>query len=85
MRVIIPSKEGEKVAIEGAIPAEAFVGSPSDPRFDDPLTQAQVLMTLSPFEIECPGVIKVRAFYGDEEIKLGSLLVERAPQPDRQE
>lgn len=36
---------------------------------------------ISPLQLEGPGRIKVRTYKGDDELRLGSLRVERAPDP----
>jgi len=78
LRVTMPGTDGPEVIVEGAIPETTFTG-PDDPELEDPITFAAVNILLSPFTIHAPGLILVRAFYGDEEIKLGSLKVVRAP------
>jgi hypothetical protein len=61
-----------------------FRGTPlpstSDPDAD-PLHVALVPIRLSPFPIEAEGHIKVRAYRGDQEVRLGALPVRIAPLP----
>ena len=68
--------------LEGPIPVEEAIdklGQP-DPLFSEPGIAASMHVVLSPFTIENECVLKVRADYGDEEVKLGALVV-RSAQP----
>lgn len=61
-----------------------FRGTPlpssSDPDAD-PLHVALVPIRLSPFQIDAAGHIKVRAYRGDQEVRLGALPIFVAPLP----
>lgn len=47
----------------------------------DPLHVALLPIRLSPFPIEAAGHIKVRAYRGDQEVRLGALAIRVAPLP----
>lgn len=47
---------------------------------DDPMVTAMIPIAFMPFQFEKEGFIKVRAYRGDDEIRLGSLRVQLAPQ-----
>jgi hypothetical protein len=75
---LLMDRKGEKsvVVLEGDIDAEPFEQlAPPDPLFSDPMRGANLNIVLSPLTFDQECVLKVRAYYGDEEIKLGALLV----------
>ena len=79
---LLMDREGQEsvVVLEGDIQAEAFDQlGPPDPLFSDPVRAAHMNIVLSPFTIEQECSLKVRAYYGDEEIKLGALVVRSQP------
>lgn len=43
------------------------------------MKEAKLIVPLSPFNIEAAGCLKVRAFRGEDEIRLGSLKIKEAP------
>lgn len=80
LRVTVPGEGEDALAIQGMLPVEAFDNVAPNLAIDDPMVLARVNMILSPFTIVSPGFIKVRAMYGDEEIRMGLLqIVEAQP------
>lgn len=78
IKVLAPTGSGDEVVVEGDLPSEGW-NIPIDRDAEDPIVTATTNIVLEPFTIAIPGTIKVRAYYGDEEIKLGSLQVRKIP------
>lgn len=73
LRVLFEDEsEAETVVIEGDIPRDAFEQAPRDNAGDEML-HAFISIALSPLLVERQSKLKVRAYYGDEEYRLGSL------------
>jgi hypothetical protein len=81
VKVIASNVDGENVVVEGDLPAKAFEDVVSLPGVESTHLHSVVHIAISPLTIEKPGSIKVRAYYGDDEYKLGSLQVLRGPLP----
>ena len=86
LRIFVPGKEGDILALEAALPvAEARKGATAPSFRDDdaetPLLALMANVVMSPFQVQATGRIKVRAYVGpeEEEIRLGTLAVELAP------
>jgi hypothetical protein len=79
IKILFEHEGVETVLIEGDLPPEGFHAVPIEPLLTDPLLGANVNIVLSPFTIERDGLLKARAYYGDEEIKLGSIAVRNQP------
>lgn len=81
---LLMDRQGQEstIILEGAVPTDEFenLGAP-DPLFSDPVRGAHMNIVLSPLTIEEECSLKVRAYYGDEEIKLGALVVRSQPRP----
>jgi hypothetical protein len=76
---VFSSDEGkDELVIEGDIPIEAFDQAPMVTP-DANILHAVIHIALAPFVVEKPSTLKVRAFYGDEEYKLGRLRMVKAP------
>jgi hypothetical protein len=73
--IIAPHPTDEKI-FETEVPREAFekVLVPSD-SFDDPFVSLNLHASFAGFVLARPGLIKVRAYRGDDEIRLGTLRV----------
>jgi hypothetical protein len=67
----------DQTVIEADIPIEGFDQALRQSPADDFL-QAMIHIVLTPFVVERPGKLKVRAFYGDDEYRLGSLRLLKA-------
>jgi hypothetical protein len=81
---LLMDREGQESAVllEGDIPSEPIAQlGPPDPLFSDPVRSAHMNIVLSPFTIEQECSLKVRVYYGDEEIKLGALAIRSQPRP----
>jgi hypothetical protein len=74
LRVLLENDQSakEQIVIEGDIPVESFDLAPRlSP--EDEIIQAMIHIALAPLVVEEPSRLKVRAMYGDEEYRLGSL------------
>lgn len=60
------------------IPPDAVRPKPKDFM----MRQSRLNLHISPFAIQSRGLLKVRAYRRDEEIRLGALIVDRAPQQE---
>lgn len=69
--------EVENVVIDGDLPIEAFDGAPMVVP-DADMHHAIIHIALAPYVVEKPSTLKVRAIYGEDEYKLGSLRLEHA-------
>lgn len=85
IKVLSANADEESLIIDGELPVEAIENEMPPPGVDAKRLHAVVHIVLSPFVIEKPGLIKVRAYYGDDEYKLGSLEVARTPWPANQD
>ena len=81
IRVYFPGDADDNPRVKAALPADFRSAVPANE--DTPQTDAMVSMTfylnLSPVELNAAGVIRVRAYRGDDEIRLGSLRVKFNP------
>ena len=87
IKAIIQPEEGEEeVLVEGTLPEDAFRAvPPGDPLFTNPRITANANIIVSPFTIKQSCVLKVRAYYKDEEIKLGAIVIRSKPIPELQQ
>lgn len=78
LKVISTNDDGEQLILEGDLDmqVERIPVAPGATRMT---TAAHIV--LSPLTIEKPGAIRVRAYYGEEEYKLGGLQIVTAPWP----
>lgn len=80
IKVLVPGDEGEQeVLLDVDLPEDRPQRPPGD---TDPLAQFRSHMLafkVSPLFIKASGHIKVRAYLGDEEIRLGSLRIRSEP------
>ena len=75
-----PEEGEEALLIEGDVPIEGFKAVDARLQGMDNMNRhAAVHIKLAPFNIEKAGRLKVRAYYGDEEYRLGSLIIVRGP------
>jgi hypothetical protein len=63
----------EEPAFKFEIPRSDIDNVVIDPSIEDPLKQVIVIATFRDFVVKEPGRFKVRAFRGDDEIRLGTL------------
>jgi hypothetical protein len=75
--VQLPWDAPDTPAIRMALPAEQLREVPMVPDAapDDFLMVATIFLSLSPFQIQSEGRIKVRAWRGADEVRLGSLMI----------
>lgn len=80
IRVIHEVDEDEKVL--GQIEYEISPNDLPEPDCDEPfvMREAKFFFEISPFAVPGPGLLKVRAFRDDNEIRLGSLKIEMGAQ-----
>jgi hypothetical protein len=79
---ISPSSPRKKTGIETVL-VEMPVEIPPDAVAPKPkgfmMRQSRLNLQISPFPIQTRGLLKVRAYRRDEEIRLGTLIIDRAP------
>jgi len=83
LRLYLPGDDPASPAIRVPLPVEEMRAGPipSDPEADDPLIGCKVAVQMAPVLLKQEGRIKVRAYRGDDEIRLGSLLISTQRQP----
>lgn len=82
LKVFIPGAENP--IVDAAVPIDAARAMPNNaPDGEDFLVSIRMPMRFSPLVIEAEGLIKVRAYIGDDEIRLGTLRV-RVMEPSEQ-
>ena len=79
---IVPNSPRKNIGIETVlvemsipIPPDAVAPKPKDFM----MRQSRLNLQISPFPIRTRGLLKVRAYRRDEEIRLGTLIIDRAP------
>jgi hypothetical protein len=85
IKVMASNVDGENIIVEGDLPAGAFQNAAPLPGVEASHVHSVVHIALSPLTIEKPGSIKVRAYYGDDEYKLGALQLIKGPLPSTSE
>jgi hypothetical protein len=82
----LPGDTDETPTFKAAVPVETIREGPTPPEFEglDPLRTAVIHAEFAPLPLKQEGLIKVRAYRGDLEIKLGSLKIraQQAQQPE---
>lgn len=84
LSVFLPGDADDAPTINENIPVEQMRSQPPPPDidFDDPVISALMHLVIAPFKVEKEGVIKVRAYRGDLEIKLGAIHVLSRPRKE---
>ena len=79
IRVIHEANDKEAVLAE--IEVDVPEGEEPSPDMTGPfvMREGKFIVQISPFNIEGPGFLKVRAFRGDDEVRLGALKIEAIP------
>ena len=85
LRVYFPGDDEETPRLRGPIPIESLRDQDFSSQTDeDVVIRVKVDIELSPCDLAEAGSIKVRAYRGGLEIRMGTLLVRSAPAPQRE-
>lgn len=80
LRILFPGDGEDIVAAEAMLPLDIARNAPHPfPPSDQPLLALQAFVQMTGVELKHQGIMKVRAYKGDEEIRLGSLRVRVVP------
>lgn len=80
LKVYGPGPDGDDIVlIDGTIPMAAADQLEAIPNVEIPMITANINAILSPFKIEREGNIRVRAYYLNQEIPLGNLVLKYDP------
>ena len=83
LRVFMPGTEGDAAAIETELPVDVTRKAGLPPDYvakpgENPLVLTQVMIQMAPLVFKEPGLIKVRAYRGKLEVRLGTLSIRAA-------
>lgn len=86
IKIYLPSSDGDEVVMDIDLPVERNAAK-NDPDFDPTAEYVGAILSfkISPLVISNEGYIRVRAYKGDREIRLGSLKVKVATDDSNQE
>jgi len=86
LKVFVPGNEGDVAVVEGVLPMDDVRQMPPPPITDADAEPSYIEVAsniiFTPLVFPRPGLIKVRAFCGEEVIRLGSLQILKAPTPN---
>ena len=77
LRIFLPGEDEENPFIKSELPVEQLRNQepPQDKDTKDPILTCNIQIVAQPMIIKANGLIKVRAYRGDLEIRLGTILV----------
>ena len=86
LSIYLPGDSDDAPTVKSDVPIEPMRSqeTPADIVLDDPVISVAMQIVLAPLEIKSEGLIKVRAYRGDLEIRLGTIRVQ-APSAEAQE
>lgn len=79
LKILAPTAEGSEVVFSHALDPERWAALDEDD-FDPEAEYvgSSYIIRASPFNLKAPGFMRVRAYYGEEEVKLGSIQVRQS-------